>query len=476
VTIAQPSYPTTTSSLVTYVGSYADFVSGYNVVGYGATGDGSTDDTTAIAAALTAAASTGGTAYFPRGIYMVAAATLAVPSNVRWVGDGQGASIIRLKSGANGRLLSQTSTQSNVEFRDLTFDFNAINQTDGAVRDDRSGHFLSNITGLRYINCEITGGRSGAALRLDGCNRTLILGNYFHDNGFATLLNGAVTLPATPITVVSTTGFAASGQIMVGDNQLVTYTGKTSTTFTGCTGGTGTVPTGTAVIPAVSSAAMMSDHNFNSNADGLRVVGNTYERATDTGTAQDGIQHSTVTGNVYLDNILAASISNSTTRNSRFNTITGNTVRGGDRYRTSVGFKVSTFGSPTPGNLTDGVISGNQVHGCDRALWVEECNRMTITGNTLGERGTNSSNGQVILLGSSGTNSDVKIASNIIHDTTNRGISFAGTNNFTNVDIEDNAFVTVTTPLGGTIPTSTRILNNRGLNATSGAALFLAVS
>jgi hypothetical protein len=73
--------------------------------------------------------------YFPRGTYIVSAATLAVPSNVRWMGDGQGASIIRLKSGANGRMLSQTSTQSNVEFRDLTFDFNAC-QPDGR-RDPR---------------------------------------------------------------------------------------------------------------------------------------------------------------------------------------------------------------------------------------------------------------------------------------------------------------------------------------------------
>jgi hypothetical protein len=55
----------------------------------------------------------------------------------------------------------------------------------------------------------------------------------------ANWLNGAHTLPVGTITVTSTTGFTASGTFMIGD-QTVTYTAKTSTTFTGCTGGTGT--------------------------------------------------------------------------------------------------------------------------------------------------------------------------------------------------------------------------------------------
>lgn len=52
----------------------------------------------------------------------------------------------------------------------------------------------------------------------------------------ATQLNGAITDSATTITVDSTTGFASSGTIGV-DRELVTYTGKTATTFTGCTRG-----------------------------------------------------------------------------------------------------------------------------------------------------------------------------------------------------------------------------------------------
>lgn len=58
----------------------------------------------------------------------------------------------------------------------------------------------------------------------------------------STTLNGAVTLPTGTITVASTTGFPSSGRLWVA-GQIVSYTGKTATTFTGCTGGEGSLPT-----------------------------------------------------------------------------------------------------------------------------------------------------------------------------------------------------------------------------------------
>jgi len=58
--------------------------------------------------------------------------------------------------------------------------------------------------------------------------------------------NGQV-LPQATINVVSTTGFPASGRLLV-QNQLVTYTGVTATTFTGCAGGNATLATGGTVI------------------------------------------------------------------------------------------------------------------------------------------------------------------------------------------------------------------------------------
>ena len=55
-------------------------------------------------------------------------------------------------------------------------------------------------------------------------------------NGCSTTLNGAVTNSATTFTVVSTTCFPTSGVFAV-ENELVIYTGTTSTTFTGLTRG-----------------------------------------------------------------------------------------------------------------------------------------------------------------------------------------------------------------------------------------------
>jgi hypothetical protein len=60
-------------------------------------------------------------------------------------------------------------------------------------------------------------------------------------NGVA---NNATTLPQATLTVPSTANFPTSGNIFVFTStgrQLVTYTGTTATTFTGCTGGTGVI-------------------------------------------------------------------------------------------------------------------------------------------------------------------------------------------------------------------------------------------
>ena len=60
---------------------------------------------------------------------------------------------------------------------------------------------------------------------------------YAYDNtNLSTLLSGGISDTDTTITVDSTTNFEAVGTITIG-NENITYTGKTSTTFTGCTRG-----------------------------------------------------------------------------------------------------------------------------------------------------------------------------------------------------------------------------------------------
>ena len=58
----------------------------------------------------------------------------------------------------------------------------------------------------------------------------------YRATGSSTDLNGALNNSATTITVNSTSGFSSTGTILIGSEQI-TYTGTTSTTFTGCTRG-----------------------------------------------------------------------------------------------------------------------------------------------------------------------------------------------------------------------------------------------
>ncbi len=56
------------------------------------------------------------------------------------------------------------------------------------------------------------------------------------DDVTSTTLDGTLTDSATTITVASTTGFSSSGTIHI-ENEQITYTGTSSTQFTGCTRG-----------------------------------------------------------------------------------------------------------------------------------------------------------------------------------------------------------------------------------------------
>jgi RHS repeat-associated protein len=74
--------------------------------------------------------------------------------------------------------------------------------------------------------------------------------------------SGGSSLPQSTIDVASTTGFVASSPLAVPTTagiQSVTCTGSTSTTFTGCSGGSGTMSSGWSVIQAATAPTRGSD-------------------------------------------------------------------------------------------------------------------------------------------------------------------------------------------------------------------------
>jgi hypothetical protein len=102
------------------------------------------------------------------------------------------------------------------------------------------------ITASSNASSSTTGGGAAvsAAYQLNTGNSTItyqtgwgagLWGGYAFGTA-TTTLNGTINSSATTVVVTSTTGFAAAGRILI-DSELITYTGKTGTDFTGCTRG-----------------------------------------------------------------------------------------------------------------------------------------------------------------------------------------------------------------------------------------------
>ena len=86
------------------------------------------------------------------------------------------------------------------------------------------------------ITRDDTLGTSGGALKVIDYKEYLDNNVTQEDNVTATLLNGSLNDSATTITVDSTTNFSSTGTIYI-ESEQITYTGTSSTTFTGCTRG-----------------------------------------------------------------------------------------------------------------------------------------------------------------------------------------------------------------------------------------------
>ena len=127
-----------------------------NVVDFGVVADGTTDDTAAIQAAITAAA--GGTVYFPKGTYLVSNIGGLNFAGTRLVGESKFTSVISVKAGTTGSIISNTNSASGSSahclISNLRFQLNSLN----VVAVD-----LSSMNNCVVDNCSFIGGTNFAS-------------------------------------------------------------------------------------------------------------------------------------------------------------------------------------------------------------------------------------------------------------------------------------------------------------------------
>lgn len=220
----------------------------------------------------------------------------------------------------------------------------------------------------------------------------------------------------------------------------------------------------------INASAFQCDHSYISNSTFFRAVANYYDTCTDTGIAQDGVQYSVVANNVFNNcqsNAITSS-SSSTPAPSKEHSIVGNVIKGSGNTADSAGINIYNFNNG--GSISDITVIGNVINNCDKSIFLDTCERITLIGNKmLNAAGTNNRH---LSFGPSGSTIDkIKIKGNYFYNTPNRGISYEPGTSATNIDIEGNTFDTCTTKIGGTISTTSTIRNNLGYNPQGPAAI-----
>lgn len=124
--------------------------------------------------------------------------------------------------------------------------------------------------------------------------------------------SNGVTLPQATINVASTNTFPPTGSILINTSlglQLITYTGTTSTTFTGCSGGTGSLSTGNSVTQSgaeggqLYSTIMTSSGCIGATGPGMGGTNNTFPSSK--GWVLLGAINSTANNNTWFGNTSA---------------------------------------------------------------------------------------------------------------------------------------------------------------------------
>ena len=304
--------------------------------------------------------------------------------------DANGNTFLNLKSDSTSAI-NITETKIKV-LHTTSKDVSAYFEGGTDIFDNQTEHFGSNRIVLKELN-------KHGYLNKDA-------------NQANTLLNGAITNSATSITVDTTTGFPTSGTLLIGTEEM-TYTGKTSTTFTGLTRNTNSAGAATALDDATVKLASFSEDIFSGFTDQLR---NTYAATAvtssapaasgtltvgstagfpDTGTLKVGNEHMTYTAKTATTFTIGVKAQDNTTTYTAPTAVLDGAITASSTTIVVDGFQNGPF--PESGTLLIGTehvtYTGYTSSSTTRPYPNDASIEVTFTGLTRGVNGTTAASG-----------------------------------------------------------------------------------
>ena len=304
--------------------------------------------------------------------------------------DANGNTFLNLKSDSTSAI-NITETKIKV-LHTTSKDVSAYFEGGTDIFDNQTEHFGSNRIVLKELN-------KHGYLNKDA-------------NQANTILNGAITNSDTTLTVDTTTGFPTSGTLLIGTEEM-TYTGKTSTTFTGLTRNTNSAGAATALDDATVKLASFSENIFSGFTDQLR---NTYAAAAvtssapaasgtltvgstagfpDTGTLKVGNEHMTYTAKTATTFTIGVKAQDNTTTYTAPTAVLDGAITASSTTIVVDGFQNGPF--PESGTLLIGTehvtYTGYTSSSTTRPYPNDASIEVTFTGLTRGVNGTTAASG-----------------------------------------------------------------------------------
>ena len=304
--------------------------------------------------------------------------------------DANGNTFLNLKSDSTAAI-NITETKIKV-LHTTSKDVSAYFEGGTDIFDNQTEHFGSNRIVLKELN-------KHGYLNKDA-------------NQANTLLNGAIANNSPTLTVDTTTGFPTSGTLLIGTEEM-TYTGKTSTTFTGLTRNTNSAGAATALDDATVKLASFSENIFSGFTDQLR---NTYAAAAvtssapaasgtltvgstagfpDTGTLKVGNEHMTYTAKTATTFTIGVKAQDNTTTYTAPTAVLDGAITASSTTIVVDGFQNGPF--PESGTLLIGTehvtYTGYTSSSTTRPYPNNASIEVTFTGLTRGVNGTTAASG-----------------------------------------------------------------------------------